>query len=116
MTGYGNFSINKRNNRKKIIIAAAVIAALLMALVYSIGLTVGGGAERAESISAAVAENIGLKQQVSELKAEIIRMQEEIDMLNAELESRPAATEQYEQPVPSPAGEDGTVYSPREGI
>ncbi len=89
MANYGNFNLNRKRNGKKIIIAVASIAVIILALVFYIGLTAGSESEDMERISSAVAENVQLKQQISELNNEIAKKQQEIDDLNAQLELRP---------------------------
>ena len=118
MANYGNFNFNRKRKGKKIIIAVVCIAALLLAVVFYIGITAGSDSEEMQRVSAVVAENTQLKEQVSELSEQISRMQKEIEELNAQLEARPttAPTPYTAQDVAAPTATPSAALSPRGGV
>lgn len=104
MAQYGNFNGNNRSKGKKITFAAASAAAIIV-LIYIIGIFAGG--ENAERVSSAVAENVRLKEQVSEMSERIAFLEQENEELNARIafiptaEPIPEAPQETLQPTPS---------------
>lgn len=95
MAQYGNFNSNSRSRGKKIT-AAAIIAAAILVVIYIIGLFTGG--ENAERVSSAVAENVRLKEQVSEMSERIAFLEQENEELNARIAFMPTASPATEAP------------------
>lgn len=105
MAQYGNFNVSKRSRGKKIAIAAVIIAAVLVVLIYIIGIFTGGG--NVERVSSAVAENVRLKEQVSEMSERIAFLEQENEELAARIAliptvaPTPEAPQETVQPTPT---------------
>lgn len=104
MAQYGNFNGNNRSKGKKITVVA-IIAAAIIVVIYIIGIFAGG--ERAERVSSAVAENVRLKEQISEMSERIAFLEQENEELNARIAFMPTpapateAPQETLQPTPS---------------
>lgn len=115
---YGNF--NRKRKGRKVIIAVICAVIVLLAVIYYIGMTVGSDSNEMQQISSAVAENIQLKEQISELNEQIERQRREIENLEEQLESRPTEApiiEGSQPPEVSPSPlPDVQQRSPRQGV
>ncbi len=118
MANYGNFNFNRKRKGKKIIVVVGCVIVVLLAVVFYIGITAGSDSEEMQRVSAVVAENTQLKQQVSELNDEVSKLQKEIENLNAQLALRPttAPTPYAAQNVAAPTATPSAPISPRGGI
>ena len=101
MTQYGNFNVNKKSKRKKIINFAIVAAAVIMAVIYILGLIAGSDGADKERVSSAVAENVKLKEQVSEMSERIAFLETENEELAAQLALAPTPVPTAEVPQES---------------
>lgn len=115
MSGYGNFNLNKKRNGKKIGIVGGIIAVLLIIIICYVGIT--ADSDDTEHISAAVRENVQLKQQISELNDQIAQLNEEIANLNEELGARPTVAPTPYEMLAEPTATDmpEETISPRTG-
>lgn len=87
MNDYINYG-KKRKFKKPIIILLCVVAVFIIVIGF-IGITKGSNSEERKAVSSAVTENIELKQQMSEMQGTIDGLNQTIDELEKELESRP---------------------------
>lgn len=104
MAQYGNFNVNRKSKGKRIAAAAVLTAAVIVIAIYVIGLIAGGS--DSERVSSAVAENVRLKEQVSEMSERIAFLEKENEELSARIASMPtaaptAAPQTTVQPTPS---------------
>lgn len=116
MAVYGNFNANKKKGNKLLVVICCV-AAMIFIAVCIIGIVAGSNGESMQHISAAVAENTQLKEQINELNAEISRLNEEIVSLGSQLEARPTAPPQMSEPpraTPSADNSSTGMINPRE--
>ena len=100
----------KKRSTKKIVIVIVCIVVFLLAVLMFIGITAGGMRDEKEQISAAVQENVQLKQMIDNLNTQIEEQQAKIDELQLQLDSRPT-----EPPLQEPAPEQNDKQSPRGG-
>lgn len=99
---YVSINSKKPSKLRRTLIVIAVIAALLLLFLYVVGLIAGSDSAENQNISAAVAENVQLKQQNAELQQQVTELQAEIDRLNGEIAAMPTV-----QPTPyAPAGSE----------
>lgn len=110
---FGNYNINKKNKRKKIVTVILCSAAAIAAAVYVIGLIAHTGGERAEVISSAVAENIQLKEQISEMNDRIAFLEQENENLSARLALAPTPAPQESNAPQTPEPTPEQNMSPR---
>ena len=106
MSNYFSFNTVKPKRSKKYIVAVVCALVFLLVCVYIIGIIALMNGEHGQEISAAVSENVQLKQALSEKDAEIERLNNEIASLRGELDSR---SEQDAEPPAEPADEDYTT-------
>ena len=86
---YKSINTKKQSKLKKLLIILAVIVVLGLVFLWIVGAIAGSDSAENQNISAAVAENTQLKQQVSDLEQQIADLQMQIDGLNNDLAARP---------------------------
>lgn len=92
----------KKKGPKKIFIILGIILAALILFISIVGVIADSQSAEKENISAAVEENVQLKQQIDELNATIADLRSQIDGLNSDLSARPTL-----EPTPyAPAGDE----------
>lgn len=100
---YTSINSKKTSKLRKVIIILAIIVAAALVFLWVVGAIAGSDSAENQNISAAVAENVQLKQQVAELQQQITDLQTQIDSLNSDLAARPTIA-----PTPyAPAGSAG---------
>lgn len=110
MASYGKYTAGSRGKTvKKLVIGIVCTVLIVLAAIYIIGLIAGVNGERGREISAAVSENVALRQQVSEKDDEIERLNNEINSLRSQLENR-QTPEPSVSPEPSAPPESGGAY------
>lgn len=92
---YRTINSKRPSKLKRALIAAGIAVLLALVFLWIVGAIAGSDSAENQNISAAVAENVQLKQQEEELKQQIADLQAEIDRLNGELSARPTM-----QPTP----------------
>ncbi len=76
---------NQNRGRKKLLISALAVVAVFLIVIMFVGIVAGSQTERSQSISAAIAENTTLKQQVESQRLQIEELTAEIEALRAKL-------------------------------
>ncbi len=102
--------INKKGKKKALIVVLCIAAALIVAVAV-IGIIAGGMDGERETISAAVQENVQLKQLIDDLNVQLDEKQATIDALQAELAARPMITP---EPAATPQAQQVSPRSNRE--
>ena len=105
MSNYVSFNSVKPKKSKKYIVAVVCAIAALLVCVYIIGIIAIMNGDGGQEVSAAVSENVQLKQALSEKDTEIERLKGEIASLRGELDARPI---QDAEPTTEPSADDGT--------
>lgn len=108
----------RKRKSKKLLIIICCCAAVFLIAVGVVGIIAGSSGEERQEVSAAVSENIELKQQMSGMQEKIDGLNQRIAELENELEQRPTISPTpYAvpgQPSMSPVPSEQTV--PRERI
>lgn len=84
-----SISNKKKSKWKKSIVIIIVILGIVFIGISAVGIIAGSDSAENRNISAAVAENVQLKQQIEELNMQISELEAQIDGLNADLSARP---------------------------
>lgn len=101
MQFYKSINQKKTSKAKKLIIVLITVIALFLIFLGIIGAIANSDSAENQNVSAAVAENVELKQKISELEQQLEDMQAQIESLNGELSVRPTI-----EPTPyAPTGE-----------
>lgn len=108
----------RKRKYKKLLIIICCCAAVFLIAVGTVGIIAGSGSEERQAVSAAVSENIELKQQMSGMQETIDSLNQRIEDLETELEQRPTVSPTpyavQGKPSPSPSPSEQTV--PRERV
>ncbi len=86
---YQSIHSKKPSKLRKLLIILAVILGLVLIFLALVGLIASSDSAENQNVSATVAENVSLKQEVADLQQQIEQLQTQIDNLNGELSARP---------------------------
>lgn len=92
----------KMKKWKKTLITVLIIFAIILIFLGTIGILRGSKSEEYQNISAAVAENIQLKQQIEDLQGEINQLNEELSIARAAVQATPEPTPEAQNELNAP--------------
>lgn len=113
---YTSINSKKPSKLRRLLIVLAVLAVLALVFLWVVGAIAGSDSAENQNISAAVAENVQLKQQVAELQQQITDLQAQIDGLNGELAARPTIEPTPYAPVGAAAADGAAEPVPTETV
>ncbi len=103
MEYYKSLSGKKRMKKwKKTLIIVLIIVVLILIFLGTIGILRGSNSAERQNISAAVAENIQLKQQIEDLQGEINQLNEELSIARAAVQATPEPSPEAQEDLSTP--------------